>query len=147
MVRERSIVGWHLADSGLPDCFRMTSSGDDDAPKILQRSPCAGVQEEPLAMYKRVRALSLGFYQERTLIPGTELKLGLYVPQSFHVRRALKNMMDGTGNYPDVFWTWNPRYYPNLLKTKVTYEAYPESQDEVDEIAAEMFDFRVIYDP
>jgi hypothetical protein len=147
VVRKRSIVTWHPPHSGLPDCFGMASSGDDDAPKMLQRSPCADVPEERLAAYERIRALSLAFYQERTLIPGAELKLGLYVPQSFHVRRALKNMMDGTGDFPDVVWMWNPRYYRNLLKTQVIYEAYPESQDEVDEIASQFWADRVVYDP
>jgi len=32
-------------------------------------------------------------------------------------------------------WTWNPRYFPSKIKTKITYEAYPQSQDEVDVLA------------
>ncbi len=72
---------------------------------------------------------------------------GLDPPQSFHVRKVLKNMLDGTGAYPDVAWMWNPRFYKNVLKTKVFYEAYPESQAEVDEMVAR-FHFRpVINDP
>jgi hypothetical protein len=72
---------------------------------------------------------------------------GLDPPQSNHARRMLKNMMDGTGAFPGVAWMWNPRFYKNVLKTKITYEAYPESQAEVDEIVAR-FGFRpVVFDP
>jgi hypothetical protein len=56
-------------------------------------------------------------------------------------------MFEGTGVLPDVAWTWNPRYYASALKTKIVYEAYPESQAEVDELAARFRLRRVIYDP
>jgi hypothetical protein len=92
-------------------------------------------------LYWRVETLSDKFHKERTVAPGFD------PPQSFHVRKVLKNMLDATGAYPDVAWMWNPRFYKNVLKTKVLYEAYPESQDEVDEIAARFHFRRVIYDP
>jgi hypothetical protein len=35
-----------------------------------------------------------------------------------------------------------------MFKTRVGYEAYPESQDEVDDILARLhFNWKVIYDP
>jgi hypothetical protein len=44
-------------------------------------------------------------------------------------------MYTETGVYRDVMWTLHPRHYPSLFKTKIYYEAYPESQEEVDEMA------------
>jgi len=45
-------------------------------------------------------------------------------------------MFEGSGKYPDVLWTWNPRYYTSTLKTKIVYEAYPNSSAEIDVMAA-----------
>jgi hypothetical protein len=52
------------------------------------------------------------------------------------------------GVYGNIAWTLNPRYYPRLFKTKIYYEAYPESQEEVDEMARRVpISAKVIYDP
>jgi hypothetical protein len=57
-------------------------------------------------------------------------------------------MFEGTGANPDVVWTWHPRYYAGLLKTRIIYEAYPESQGEVDAMASKLrLRQRVLYDP
>jgi hypothetical protein len=57
-------------------------------------------------------------------------------------------MFEGTGQYPNVVWTWNPRYYASTLKTKITYQAYPNSQAEVDALASKLpHRVRVLHDP
>ena len=49
--------------------------------------------------------------------------------------------------YPEVMWTWNPRYHASAIKTKIFYEAYPESQSNVDALAARVrLRYRIIYD-
>jgi hypothetical protein len=64
------------------------------------------------------------------------------------VRRLVRNLYADSGVFHDVMWTLHPRYYPRLFKTKIFYEAYPESQDEVDSMQALLgFKARVIYDP
>jgi hypothetical protein len=69
-------------------------------------------------------------------------------PQSAAVRLALKDITDARGGRPGVYWTWNPRFYPSVITTKVFYEAYPKSQDEVDAIVKRIgLGTRVIYDP
>jgi hypothetical protein len=141
LVLKDSIVAWHHGRSGLPDCSGMKLSGDS-GPKRLQKSPCPGVPLEQQARYRQVQSLHDRFYAEWTVDPKFE-----FPPQSFHVRKILKSMLDGTGVYPDVAWMWNPRYYRNVLKTKISYEAYPESQTEVDEIVARFHFRRVIHDP
>ena len=69
-------------------------------------------------------------------------------PESFTMRKMLRSMFEGTGRYPDVLSTWNPRYYASALKTKIVYEAYPNSQAEIDAMAAKLrLRNRVLYDP
>jgi hypothetical protein len=139
-VRRHSIVVWHNGDSGLRDCFQFETSGGNGPPS-LKKSPCPDVPIEAKARHWQVEALSDKFLKERTIASGFD------PPESFYVRKILKNLLDATGVFPDVGWMWNPRYYRNVLKTKVSYEAYPESQDEVDEIVARFHFRRVIYDP
>jgi hypothetical protein len=54
---------------------------------------------------------------------------------------------DTSGGRDPKNWMWNPRFYKAVFKTKVTYEAYPESQAEVDEIAVRIGYRGVLYDP
>lgn len=70
-------------------------------------------------------------------------------PDSPYVRETLKRLYVETGVDRDIGWTIHPRYNPTLFTPKIFYEAYPESQDEVDRILARLglLDFRVIYDP
>jgi hypothetical protein len=57
-------------------------------------------------------------------------------------------MFDATGEFSDVFWTWNPSHYASAIKANVIYEAYPENQSDVDAMAAQLhLSYRVIYDP
>jgi hypothetical protein len=144
-VRKDTLVTWHPRSSGLPDRFEWKSAGDD-GPRALRTSLCDSVPGEYQKYYRKAEALSEDFLRERTLALDM-FGDGLDPPQSNHVRRMLKNMLDGTGAFPGVAWMWNPRFYKNVLKTKITYESYPESQAEVDEIVAR-FGFRpVVFDP
>jgi hypothetical protein len=69
-------------------------------------------------------------------------------PESRFIRRALMNLFRSTGQYPVRQWTWNPRYYAGAIKTKIFYQHYPDSQDEVDEMVSRLgMPVRVIYDP
>jgi hypothetical protein len=58
------------------------------------------------------------------------------------------NLYRSTGQYPAVLWTWNPRHHASAIKTRLVYQHYPGSQEEVDEIAKRLgLIYRVIYDP
>jgi hypothetical protein len=70
-----------------------------------------------------------------------------YSPQSSHTRKMVWIKYDLSASYRDVFWMWNPRHHVNYFKTRITYEAYPESQDEVDEITRRFRLPDIIYDP
>ncbi|ULK99340.1 hypothetical protein [Bradyrhizobium sp. I71] len=69
-------------------------------------------------------------------------------PESRFIRRQLMNLYRSTGQYPLVLWTWNPRHHASAIKTRLVYQHYPESQEEVDAIAGRLgLNRRVIYDP
>lgn len=69
-------------------------------------------------------------------------------PESRFIRRELMNWYRSTGQYPLVLWTWNPRHHASAIKTKLVYQRYPGSQEEVDAIAKRLgLNRRVIYDP
>lgn len=69
-------------------------------------------------------------------------------PESKFIRRTLMNLYRSTGQYPVVLWTWNPRHHASAIKTRIVYQHYPDSQEEVDEIAKRLgLIYRVIYDP
>jgi len=68
-------------------------------------------------------------------------------PESRFVRRELMNLYRSTGQYPVVLWTWNPRHHANAITTRLVYQHYPDSQEEVDAIAKRLgLARRVIYD-
>jgi hypothetical protein len=139
-IIEGSLVAWRPFASGFADCTSLKVSRDQ-GPKKVQRVPCPGNRFEDIAKHKAVVSAVNRFYSERTVDPVVEPP-----PDSFRVRRLLKNLYDETGSYPNVAWTLNPRYHA-AFKTKILYEAYPKSQQEVDAVVARLHLGRVIYDP
>ncbi len=140
-IMRDSLVAWHHTSSSFY-CPSLEVP-KDDGPKRLEKSPCSDAPPEYQSGYKEFQHLNDGFYPARIVAPEFE-----WPPESFTVRKILKSMFEGTGAYPDVFWTWNPRHHASTIKTKIVYEAYPKDQDEVDAIAARLgFNHRIIYDP
>jgi hypothetical protein len=85
----------------------------------------------------------ISFFKERAINPPIS-----FPPDTLYVRRILRNLYAETAVYRDIGWTIHPRYYPRLFKTKIFYEAYPESQEEVDAMLARLgVKWKVIYDP
>jgi hypothetical protein len=140
-VLKNTLVAWHHRQSGLADCPSLKVARDG-GPKRLELSPCSDVAAEDLRMHEPINALHDRFYAERTVDSRFE-----FPPESFTIRRILRNMFEARGLYPDVAWTWNPRYYKGTLKANIIYEAYPESQDEVDAMVNRLHLRHVIYDP
>jgi hypothetical protein len=148
LVLQGSLVAWHHWQTNSPFDGQTSSPFDctwlkvakDGGPKRLERWACS--DNNPEGEYGQAIAMHTKFYAERTVDKDFE-----YPPESFTIRKILRSMFEGTGAYPDVGWTWNPRFYNNTIKTKVIYQAYPESQDEVDAMVARIHIRRVIYDP
>jgi hypothetical protein len=64
-----------------------------------------------------------------------------------HIRKYLRTVFEHTGKVPRGLWMWNPRFYRTAVKTEISYENYPNSQSEVDELAARFRLGPFIYDP
>lgn len=139
-VLKGALVAWHYprsADPADPHCTYVTEPPDGKLKK-LQRGSCRPGGEHGVEYSREVAR----FFAERVVDPSFS-----HPPDSLYVRRMLRNLYGDTGVFRDILWTLHPRYNPVLFKTKILYEAYPQSQEEVDEIAARLRFGRVIYDP
>lgn len=139
-VLRDSLVAWRSAVSGLDDCTSLQAPREK-GPRKIQSVPCPNISFESLAKHKAILSAAKHFYSERAVDPLSEPP-----PDSLHIRRTLANLYSETGASPNVAWTLNPRR-DTTFKTKVHYEAYPESQEEVDAMVARLHLGRVIYDP
>jgi hypothetical protein len=140
-VLRNSLVAWH--DTSSPYYCPFLGEPRDGGLKRLQKSPCPDAPAEVQRAEIILRQMDDRFYRSRILKPDFEMP-----PESVIVRRRLRSIFGETALYPgNLLWTWNPRYYAMTIKTKVTYEKYPESQDEVDAMGAKLSPCHVIYDP
>jgi hypothetical protein len=143
-VLRGTLVAWHLPRSTPeePLCSSLTVARDG-GPRKLQRGPCGDGGFAAPAAYSVDAAALRQFFKDRVFEPQFEAP-----PDSVHVRKIVSSLFAETGVYRDVGWTLHPRFYPRMLKTKIVYEAYPESQEEVDDMLARLhLNWRVIYDP
>jgi hypothetical protein len=137
-VLRGTLVAWQPTVDG---CASFADASDR-GPKRLERGACPDAPREEKIVYQDFKDLEDWFYRSRIIEENFEAP-----PESNFVRRALKSRVGERGAYPtNLYWTWNPRYYAAAVKTKITYEAYPQSQDEVDAMAGPI-GVRVIYDP
>ena len=138
-VPGKALVAWTVRAGGDGYCIGFSETSDPRAPR-LKESPCSGTGAyADTRTYERIRK----FY-------GGRVKTGPdQPPESVFVRKILKRKFDETGKYPiGLYWTWNPRYYAGAIRTQVDYEAYPQSQEEVDTIVTRLgLPFSVIWDP
>jgi hypothetical protein len=136
-----ALVLWHNSPAdGL--CTFLAAAGDGGPPK-LQRGHC---RPGELAVDTHWPAL-------KEFLKGRANNPDMLLPaDTNYVRRMVSNKYQGylaSGAYHDVLWTIHPRYLPILFKTRIIYEAYPESEEELNRILdrLHMKDARVIYDP
>jgi hypothetical protein len=140
-VPKDSLVAWRVVTDEVGECAGLSETHDAGVPHF-ETVPCLppygdGRRNEYLYDLKRK------FYRGRVILSFED------PPESIAIRRILKRKFDQAGKYPaDVYWTWNPRFYATSIKTKVYYEAYPQSQDDVDAIATQIgLREPVFYDP
>ena len=141
-VVKGALVIWHNPRSGDPDhplCSFLSTSNDGHSKKV-RRGPCRAGGDGFLAY----SPLLSQFFKDRTIEASFDTP-----PDSLYVRQRVAGLYAETGVDREIAWTLNPRYYSRLFKTKIFYEAYPESQEEVDELASRLGfgALRVIYDP
>src|SRR5262252_63180 len=119
---------------------------------VAWHAPCASgpIREYSFAeKEKRCRAMipANEFVSKRAIGKNRRVEQFVYSPQSSYTKKMVLIAYDGSLFNRDVFWMWNPRYYRLYLKAKITYESYPESQSEVDEITSKFHLPNIIYDP
>ncbi len=146
-VVRNSIVAWHEGTAGADfDCIETAAV---ETPygrhRQLTRSVCKRFlvgEDASVKRHRQVQEMETTLYWKRT-------KSGQFrgAPQSIHIRRKLLQHYDATGRYPEVMWMWNPRHYKSELKSQVTYEAYPQTQEEVDRLAARFGLGPILHDP
>lgn len=140
-VLKNSLVAWRYWVDSL--WCPSLAEAKDAGPKRLEIAPCSGAPPGYQDGYKRFQDINREFYAARGADPQVE-----WPPQSAFVRKILRRKFEGTGAVPDYYWTWSPRHVANAIKTKIVYEAYPQTQDEMDAITARiLLYYPVIYDP
>ncbi len=140
-VLKNSLVAWRYSTDELWCPSLRTAK--DEGPKRLEIAPCSGAPPGYQDGYKRFQDISRDFYAVRGADPLAE-----WPPQSIFVRKILRRKFEETGTVPNYYWTWNPRHVAGAIKTKIVYEAYPQTQQEMDAIAAQIsLHSPVIYDP
>src|SRR5262245_20119738 len=73
--------------------------------------------------------------------------LHVFTPQTAHTNKVVNQVRKRSGG-KDPFWMWHPHNHGDYFKSRVAYEAYPGSQEEVDSlIARSKLRDRVVYDP
>ncbi|WP_315777587.1 MULTISPECIES: hypothetical protein [unclassified Bradyrhizobium] len=140
-VLKDALVLWHnpqSSDPAHPYCaFLKTPRGG--GPRGLRRGPCR--EGSDTVEYSSARQAR--FLWERAIDPSSVMP-----PDSIYVRRRVASLYAETGVDHDILWTLNPRYYPRLFKANIVFEAYPQSQEEVDAVAARLgITAKIIYDP
>jgi hypothetical protein len=140
-VLERAVVAFHFFKTRLPGCARIGSTADNEDTRLIVEL-CEEARSADYSDLWQALKLDDKFYKKRVI----DRQYGS-PPQSSHIRRYLKGLFEDTGRFPDVLWMWNPRFYRSAVKTEICYEQYPESQSEVDELAARFQLGQVIFDP
>ena len=136
-VHKDTIIGWHggppKRDCGLVGERLNLRSGTSYNKQAT---------EDRDTMICNITVLQNAFFKQR----GIDDRF-IYHPQTVYTKKYYKLAINGVGGR-NIFWMWNPKNHENFFKTKITYEAYPPSQERVDEIIAGFRpSIRVIYDP
>lgn len=143
-VLKGALVAWDYesGDPAFPSCAKFAMEKTRDRDFRLQRGSCQPLSANE-AQWREFLMAQTGFYKERMVDPHFEPP-----PDNRYLRKVVKSLYPDTHAYHHVGWTLHPRYFANLFKTKIAYEAYPEGQAEVDEMVARLrLDMKVIYDP
>jgi hypothetical protein len=149
-VLRDTLVTWHY---GSADWWLACDPVDANQLVDLTRRPkafCSDLSPPTRQRIDELRAIAEPFFKRRILI---ESQLNLATPpQSPYIIAILRSKYRTTGSFPADAWTLNPRYSKMIFRTELIYEAYPESQDEVDALITRFYGARrarsfILHDP
>ncbi len=140
-VMKETLVAWHNTMAPLCPSLQVSRDG---GPKRLEKLLCPDSPPEYQKGWDEILRRQNKFFETRAVSLPLE-----WPPESFTIRKILRSMFEGAGREPYVLWTWHPRYYAGLIKTRISYEAYPESQADLDATVLKLGipRIRVLYDP
>jgi hypothetical protein len=143
-VAKETVVAWHDVEARP---WRATATECHGAGlKLLRQEYSAHYGANTNRTVDRICATSELF---RTFFRERELEYGYtYQPQTHHTKKMVRlASMDGRDK-TNVFWMWNPQNYGDYFKSRVSFDSYPKSQDEVDDIIARFqLGIRIVFDP
>ena len=86
--------------------------------------------------------MSSRFFTERDIDD-----LHVFTPQTAHTNKIV-NLARKRNAGKNPFWMWHPHNHGDYFKSRIVYESYPGSQEEVDALVARArLRDRVVYDP
>jgi hypothetical protein len=140
IILKDSLVAWGpLVVDGF--CLGLRNALDEGLPR-LDIGPCGKpLLRTPGPIYE----MRLAFMSIRRVNEDFEEP-----PESTFIRRAIRKSIDWkrATETSGLMWTWHPRYQQSSVKTKIVYERYPDSQEEVAALAERLrLRALVIYDP
>jgi hypothetical protein len=134
-VRRNTIVAWH---GGAHRIY--CGAGDIER---LRKSYGGAPGTVPPELACQTGELLDAFFRQR----GIDTR-HIREPQTTYTKKMVNMAAREADNKRKIFWMWHPQNYGDYFKSKVTYESYPNSQDDVDEISSRLrLGARIFYDP
>ena len=137
-VSKNAIVAWH----GGPQKTYCTVSDLETMKKSYRNAPIADGRLAPELVCKTGELLE-AFFSQRGIYDRH-----IYSPQTAYTKKMVEMAARETANKRKIFWMWNPQNYGDYFKSRIIYESYPASQDNVDKLLTRhRLGIRVFYDP
>ncbi|WP_063710285.1 hypothetical protein [Bradyrhizobium sp. STM 3843] len=142
VILRDALVAWRpFADKG--ECVGFAPARDE-GPFRLEGGACGKSEEMFSQDFAPIDRLRRKFLRTRRASSTFDMP-----PESTKVRKLLRKIdLERAFKIGFVMWMWHPRYQPSSVKTKIIYEAYPESQEDVDALVERLrLAGWIIYDP
>ncbi len=143
-ILKSSIVAWH----GGPPKVGCNAGNIEHVKKYLRDWRYVR-DRDGIEIYPSAEVLCQTIELEKRFFKEREIEdRHIHQPQTEHTQTMTHFAMIEPANRRRVLWMWNPKNYGDYFKSRIVYESYPSSQDEVDEILSRLqLGIRVIYDP
>lgn len=135
-VMKRTVVAWH-GDGFWASC-------DGETIQIIRGERRGGAVPVTAELQEKCDAIRQhnSFFKHRSIDDKH-----IHEPPSRDIRQRFYLTMSQGGQGRSIFWMWHPSNHRDHFKIPITYEAYPASQEEVDEILRSAgFRAQVFYD-
>jgi hypothetical protein len=98
---------------------------------------------ETYKLYCRHKELLLTFYRKRGITDDFVQR-----PQSRYSRKIFAAMLREAYDKTRIFWMWHPENFGPDFKSRIAFQSFPSSQDDVDKLLRRLrLPIRVVYDP